>query len=242
MDLTDTEMLQSVSGFQFSGKPIDQLSGGNDYTCAGVLVDTSGSVYGFKAELEKMIQAAVGACAKSPFSEAMLVRVAGFNDASYEIHGFIGVNDIDQNRYVGILTCDGSTALYDAALENVETIKAYAEKLASNDYNVNGIGFVITDGQENSSRIGNPAKIKDALEQVKKDEKLKQLKMILVGIGTGNDAYFQRLAKDCGFDQCILMGDATPQKLARLGGFVSKSISSSSQALASGGVSQNITF
>jgi stage V sporulation protein SpoVS len=48
--------------------------------------------------------------------------------------------------------------------------------------------------------------------------------------------------KDAGLTQFIDVGDGTPQRLAKLAGFVSKSVSSQSQAIGSGSVSQPVTF
>lgn len=236
--MDDLEMLSSVSGFQFSGKPVNDLES-SEYTIANILVDESGSVNSFKNELERAIRAAVESCAKSPRAEAMLVRVAAFADTLREIHGFLPLSDIDLNRYDGSVHPHGSTALHDATLESIETVDAYANKLVANRYTVNGICFIITDGGENASRTANIAKIVARIDQIRQQEKLESLKIVLVGVG-GYD--FTTYAANAKFDQYVNIGDATPQKLARLADFVSKSISSSSQALGTGGASQNITF
>ena len=47
---------------------------------------------------------------------------------------------------------------------------------------------------------------------------------------------------EAGFQQFVSIKKATEKELAKLGGFISKSISSQSQALGSGGVSQSLTF
>lgn len=245
-------MLQTTSGFGFTAKPVADLES-QAYTIGNILCDNSGSVSGYKTELEKAISAAAEACLKSPRAEDMLLRVATFNDSLSEIHGFLSLNDIGDpavadaaqrisQHYNGSIRCGGSTALYDAALESIETVRAYAEKLVANRYSANGICFIITDGGENASRTASIQKIKDALHKVRTDEKLESLKVVLVGVGSGMDQYFQDFANQCGFDQYINIGDATPAKLARLAAFISKSISSSSQALGTGGQSQNIVF
>lgn len=236
-------MLNSVSGFSFSGLSVNDLES-SQYTIANILCDVSSSVSGFKDQLENAIIAAVEACRKSPLAEQMLVRVGTFASNLAELHGFVGLNDIKTDDYKGALHIGGSTALYDATLESIETIKSYGEKLVANRFTCNGIAFVITDGEENTSVVANPSKIKAALEQIQKDEKLESLKVVLVGVGNqaSVDRYLKDFAAQTGLSQYVWIGDATPQKLARLADFVSKSISSSSAALGSGGASQNITF
>lgn len=240
--LTDTEALQSVSGFSFSGASVADLEDSDAYCITNILIDKSSSVGGFQNDLEKALQTTVDACRKSPLAESMLVRVGLFNERLSELHGFVALRDIDAAKYQGAIRPSGGTALYDAVLETIETAKAYGEKLHASRYTVNGIGFVATDGEENSSTVGSIAKIKAALAAIRTEEKFESFKFVLIGIGSHGDAYFNKLASDCGFDQCVLIGDATPQKLARLADFVSKSISSASQALGTGGASQNITF
>lgn len=65
-------------------------------------------------------------------------------------------------------------------------------------------------------------------------------------VGVGNDPAIQSLLKqfkdEAGLDQYVNMGDATPNNLAKLAAFVSKSISSTSQALGTGSPSQPLTF
>jgi hypothetical protein len=55
-------------------------------------------------------------------------------------------------------------------------------------------------------------------------------------------ASLERFQKEAGIDQFVDIGDATPQKLAKLANFVSQSISSQSQALGTGAASQQLQF
>ena len=47
---------------------------------------------------------------------------------------------------------------------------------------------------------------------------------------------------NCGFTQYVAIADANATTIAKLGDFVSRSISSQSQALGTGGPSQSLTF
>ena len=67
---------------------------------------------------------------------------------------------------------------------------------------------------------------------------------VLVGVGDEQRVkqYLETFKDEVGIDQFVWIGDATPAKLAKLGNFVSQSISSTSQALGTGAPSQEITF
>jgi uncharacterized protein YegL len=112
------------------------------------------------------------------------------------------------------------------------------------DYGCNAVLFVITDGDENSSRIGTPKKILNRIEAIRKNEKIESIKVILIGIGDENyvKPYLNQFQKNAHIDQFLWIGEATSGKLAKMAGFVSQSISSTSKNLGTGAASQDITF
>jgi hypothetical protein len=64
---------------------------------------------------------------------------------------------------------------------------------------------------------------------------------ILVGLNAGScSASLASFQNSTGIDHYIDVADATPNKIAKLGAFISQSISSQSQSLGTGGPSQNI--
>ena len=113
----------------------------------------------------------------------------------------------------------------------------YGKQLTSQDFLVNGIVVVVTDGENNASNISDPAQVKKTLLAVRRAENLESLLLILVGV-TNDDVnlntYLQTVKDDTGCDQYVSIGNATPQKIAKLAEFVSQSISSTSSALGSG--------
>ena len=92
------------------------------------------------------------------------------------------------------------------------------------------------------------------MEDSKRSEKIESLITILVGLKdpsiTDKDwnddvsQYLETFVKDGGLTQYVDVGNATPQRLAKLAEFVSKSVSSQSNALGSGSPSQppSVTF
>src|SRR5690606_30931669 len=115
---------------------------------------------------------------------------------------------------------------------------AYAKTLTEQDYLVNAIVIVVTDGDDNHSST-KMADLQRELTRGVKAEHLESIRTILVGV---NAAQFRRelqaFQSDAGIDQYVDVADASPQRLAKLADFVSRSISAQSQSLGTGGPSQ----
>lgn len=230
------------SSFTFSGVRFDKL-GAMEYTLVTAAVDISGSVAGFQTNLLTMLNTVVDACKKSPRAENILLRVLTFNQKVTEVHGFIPLVNI-QHYEAKDLPCDGATALFDATFSSVGASKAYAKSLIDQDYSVNNIMYIITDGEDNRS-ITTPAKIRKEIEETLHSELFGTVTTILIGINsTDCKPALERFKVDANLTQYVDMGDVTPGKLAKLAGFISKSVSSASQSLAQGApvVVQNATF
>ncbi|HEY4519978.1 MAG TPA: vWA domain-containing protein [Candidatus Paceibacterota bacterium] len=229
-------------GFAFTGLRFDKL-GATEYTLVTVAVDVSGSVELFEKELLSAIKLAVDACKKSPRSDNILVRVllfsTKFQGGVSELHGFKPLTDIDVAAYPA-LHPSGSTPLWDAVYSSIGATNIYAELLANQDYGVNAITFVITDGANNSS-TATMAMIKHELKKAISGEKLESMISILVGINSAEcRTYLEEFQKEAGMTHYKDIGDATPRNLAKLAAFVSRSVSSQSQALGTGVPSKQI--
>ena len=236
--------LNTVSNFGFSGVNVNSLTG-SKYCLVSLLVDSSGSVSPFKMELENAANIVVQATKKSPEAENIILRTATFGGVGIdETHGFTPVVNVPDDRYTGQFYPGGGTPLVDASVDAAESIEAYGKQLMDQDYMVNGIFFVITDGEENQSQLGNhPEKVKAALHRIRTNESVESIVAILVGVNdTGCKAYLDKFKNEAGFDHYISIGDATPGKLAKLAALISKSVSSQSQSIGSGGPSKATGF
>jgi len=240
------QVVVKAGTFGFSAVKIEDLQA-TEYTLVTVVVDRSGSTEPFYREMEKTLKEIVTACLKSPRADNLLLRVVTFADQTEEFHGWTLLNKIDPTKYDSALTPGGMTALYDATIDGVEATSNFAKLLRDQDYSSNGIIFVITDGCENRSKMvhadpNNQAKyVSDAFKAALKDEHLESLNSILIAVNAGTSIReLESFNKDAGFTQFVDIGDANPGKLAKLAQFVSKSISSQSQALGTGGPSQAI--
>jgi uncharacterized protein YegL len=242
MDTNNMSMFTTPNQFAYSAVDMGQL-GATEYTLVNILVDVSGSVGNFKTELDKCLSTIIDACKKHPRSGNLLARVAMFNSAGIvEIHGFSLIKDIDTGKYN--VNPMGGTPLWDATLDAVDTTGSYAKTLTDQDYLVNGIFFVMTDGEENESHIATVGKIKSALVNLRQSEALESVKSVLIGVGVNGytSQYLDSFKNDAGFDEFIHIDDTTAGKLAKLAAWVSQSISSTSQALGTGGASQSVAF
>ena len=260
--MSDMNDFEIGSGFGFSGTIIDGLEA-SEYTLVTIALDETGSISGYEQQITDMLRAAIDACRRSPFSENLLIRVIRFGsqyrrsggNGVDELHGFKSLSTIDLTDYP-TLQAGGMTPLLDAVYSGVGAMNVYAQQLVDLDFAVNGITFVITDGGENAS-VATAQMVKDELARSVQGEVMESHYSILIGIDTtakmdaSNPAVQQMQAKlkktladfeqDTGMDQFIWAGDANKNNLAKLAQFVSQSISSTSQALVTGGPSQQIS-
>lgn len=237
----DLEQLVTGSNYRFSATKIDAL-GAMAYTLVTIVMDASSSVQDFAAPLEQMLKTILKSCDSSDRREFLMIRLVQFSDILRELHGFKLLGAIKPDDYSGILSIGGMTALYDAMDEAIQATSTYGQQLIAKDFICNGIIFYVTDGENN--RGGNRIHVKSSLMAARKAENLESLTTILVGV-TNDDKnlnqYLQEVKDDCGVDQYISIGTASPGKLAKLAQFVSQSISSTSKAVGTGNASQPIT-
>jgi hypothetical protein len=247
---TDEDQVISIPGpgnFQFSGQRFETL-GASEYTLGSIICDISGSVKPFKDHLLNAVKMVVGACRKSPRAENLLLRFLIFNESVIEVHGFKELNMIDENAYKD-LEPSGMTALFDATFNGIGATIEMARQLIDQDFfNVNGCNYIITDGMDNRSKVS-PSDIYRIVEAARSGEQIESMNNVLISLKDPslrwNDdiiAALDRFKNEAGIDQFVDIGDATPQKLAKLANFVSQSISSQSQALGTGAASQQLQF
>jgi hypothetical protein len=249
MDPNDDDMQDyslGASQYGYSATSIDNLTA-PEYTLATLVVDDSGSVSDFRAGLEKLIETIVSTLRFSPRADYLMVRVVSFGTQFKEIHGFKLLADINLADYNGCLGDGGGTLLFGACTNALDATFDYAKQLFDNQYKVNGLVYVITDGDDNQSYKLSPpvtaTDVKVALKKFKQQEVMESLVSILVGVNVQNPdiaAYLSDFSKAAEFNYYLELGDATPETLKRIGGFGSEAISLQSQAIGSGGPSQAI--
>lgn len=242
MQLIDSNSLQTtqIANFSFSGVRPEKL-GSTEYTLVTLVIDKTGSVSGFNQQLLAMKQAVVQACHRSPRANYLMLRSTEFNERVDEEHGFMELTRVDPALYQAP-RCSGSTALFDATRNAVMATNAYARLLSDQDFSVNALVVVVTDGDDNCSHYSR-SEVATELGTGVQQEWLESLNVILVGVNAScYKRQLQAFKDDAGLTQYVDVGDATPEKLAQLAQFVSRSISAQSQSLGTGGASQTLVF
>ena len=114
--------------------------------------------------------------------------------------------------------------------------------MADDEYLTNAIVILATDGDDNDSRT-TEADVAGEIQRGVTSEVLESMRTVLVGVNaSAYQAQLDAFRQNVGIDQYVDVADATPQRLAKLADFVSRSISAQSQALGTGGPSQALTF
>ncbi len=239
----DMETHKHVGGFSFSAAKISTL-GATEYTLLGLAVDKSGSLMGFDKELEATLKSVIESCQRSPRADYLMARVVTFATKSEEVHGFKPLTDCHPAGYDGATRTGGSTCLYDTAVDLVGSVATYGKALLAGDYAVNGIVVIVTDGIDECSSF-TVDMVKKEMERAMQAECLESLVTILIGVNVQSQQvsdYLTRFKDEAGFSQYVEAKDATPKTLAKIAGFISKSVSSQSQSLGTKAASQPLTF
>ncbi len=244
---SNTLIQHSLSGqsYGYSAAEIDDL-GATEYTLVTICVDESSSVSAFKNEMEKCIQEVVKACKYSPRSDYLLIRLVAFNSSMREIHGFKQLIDCDINDYIGSINPCGCTALFETARNAITATNDYGKQLADSDFEANAIVVIITDGGDNSSGGITSQDVGTALGQAMHDEALESIQTILIGVGVGSYSGTSDLLNtfkdEAGLNQYEEIKDVGDKSFAKVTGFISKSVSSQSSSLGTGGPSVALAF
>ncbi len=236
---------QKVAGsnYGFSAKRIGDL-GASEYTLVGITADVSSSVAGFRDGIEKCVKEVVSSCRRSPRCDNLMLRMSTFNQDIDESHGFRPLADCDPDKYDGVIQPQGMTALYDASHNMIESVAGYGKDLSKNDFEVNAIVFVITDGLDNRS-TETPGSVAKAVERIRQQEELESVLTLLIGVNIVDQnvsQYLKKFETEGKFDKYVELDNADEKTLAKLAEFVSKSISSQSQSLGTGGASTVLNF
>lgn len=249
--LNTSQMLDTQSGFTFSGESLEELGQMSDkFTLVVLSVDVSGSTSGFEDFSRKTVEKVIQDCSKLPQRESLLIRVVEFEDWNvHEVKGFTQVDKLLNEDWSSSFNAGGLTPLNDATIEGVESCDAYGKKLSESYYRANALVVVVSDGGENSSQKyerGKEDKIKDRINEIRRSETLDSIKVILVGLNRNNDGSLTSSLEDwknkVDVDQYVDARDSDSTNFNKLAGFISQSISSTSQAFGTGAPSQNLSF
>lgn len=245
MGLVPMETHKATGRYVYTGQPVEKL-GGSQYTLVTLALDMSPSIEEYVPDMEAMCQEVIKACQKDPNSEAIMMRFIGFHEDVVELQGFTELRHYDPAQFNNVIKISRATALNQATMNAVISTAEYGKQLVNGDNMCNGVLFIITDGRDNMGGV-TPSEISNAIKDIRKDEGAETVESInTILIAASDDSYvvssIKKFHQEAGLSQLVEMGEATANNLAKLGQFVSQSVSSTSQALGSGGPSQPLTF
>ena len=242
-DATMDQKALPASNYGYSAVNPKHL-GASEYTLVTICVDSSGSVAPFKPVLEECLRKVVQSCQYSPRADNLLVRNVQFDHTLDQIHGFKMLENCNVSDYKGVLTKNGSTALFDTTHNSIRATLDYAADLKKQRYTANAVVFVLTDGGDNVSKFS-ARDVRRAVDDAVGHEDLESINVILVGVNI-NDLGVRKMLddfqKDAGITQYEDIGTLTAERAAKLADFVSRSISAQAQAKGTGGPSRALVF
>ncbi len=208
----------AVSGFHYSAVRPERLQQ-RAYSLMTLAIDTSGSIAPLADTLRQTLNHLVRSAQQQPIAEHVLLRALGFDHTRREWHGFQPLREVSP---YGPLHTDGGTALYDATFDALNATVRYAKVLIDQGFSVNALLFVLTDGEDNQSRLC-PQDIAQLVTQSRQRETPSRLRTALIGLNTRRGSLhrqlqtFQRRAQ---LDDYLAVPDASPSRLAALGQLV----------------------
>lgn len=147
--------------------------------------------------------------------------------------GFLPLVAIDDD-YLKVKPQGNGTALYSAVLKAFESVKSYREDLEAQGIDVRTNIFIITDGEDNSSKIGDLAILNDMVKELKSNESWIN-SFTLSMFGVGDSVNFTHSCKAMGLnpDKCLSTIGTSAKEIREMMGVVSKSASSSAAVVSS---------
>jgi uncharacterized protein YegL len=185
------------------------------------VIDTSYSVSGYVKDLNRAFNDFTQSMQKSHVADKLFVSIIEFSEKVTVTSGFRPVASIpvmDFSKNLG-----GWTSLYDASLIGLKNALDYRENLENSGVETKTLLFIITDGEDNSSK-NPPSKVKMLIDKLKKDEH-SAFSFTSVLFGLGDQANFEKARKDMGIEHLAKIG-TSGQEIKKMIGFISQSISS----------------
>lgn len=243
---TPMEAHDLIQQYKYTGQPMDKL-GGSKYTLVTLALDMSPSIEEFVPDMEQMCGTIIKACQRDPNKESIMFRFTGFHEKVLELQGFTELRHYDPDQFQGAIKVGNSTALFEATYEAILATDNYGEELVNADCMCNAVLFILTDGKNMINGHASPNLISQKIKEIRADEgarTVESINTILVGASDRPDVTdaLERFQKTAELAQFVRMGEANESNLANLGNFVSQSVSSTSQALGSGGPSAPLSF
>ncbi len=224
--------LDGQTGLGCVGAQIDSLNT-DDVTLLAVLIDASGSMQSVRDDVIDAFNQMARALADSKARDSILMSAWTFSDQPTLLFGYTPIDRV-QDLTKAAYAPNGSTALYDAALDGFTGIVAYGQELRNGGIRTRCIVIVISDGDDNASGH-TAASVKTVAQDL-----LRQEYYTLAFVGMGDPASFSQIASNMGFPSVLTVGN-TASEIRRALNMVSGSVIRASQTQVNAGGSSFFT-
>lgn len=185
------------------------------------VIDTSYSVSSYINELNQAFNDFTDSMQSSHIADKLFVSIIEFSEQVKVTSGFRPVASIPQMDFSKRL--GGWTSLYDATYTGLKNALDYRENLENSGVDTKTLLFIITDGEDNSSK-NSPQKVKTIIEKLQKEER-SAFSFTSVLFGLGDQANFEKAQKEMGIEHLAQIG-TSGEEIKKMIGFISQSISS----------------
>jgi uncharacterized protein YegL len=183
------------------------------------VIDVSPSINAYVQHLNHAFNDFVTTMQKSHVADKLLVSLIEFNEKVKVRNGFQPITQLNPIQF----TPSGSgTALYDATLKGLENAIQYRTNLEASGVLTKTLLFVITDGEDNSSK-SLAKRVKIEMEAVISKEQ-NAFSFVSILFGVGNATSFQKAQQEMGIQYLAQVG-TSGDEIKRMIGFISQSIS-----------------
>lgn len=241
------------TGMTFTAPP-EEVFDESQYTIVAIVSDQSGSIYDARGDIFGMNEVIDGDLKKGSAKNTIVIRRTTFTKKGNQLkiaesHGFLPVTAVDPQAHFPIIQGYdnyGGTPLADGVLNGILAAKTQAVNLVNNMAVplVNLVIAVVTDGGETGSDASN-ADIKAAIEDILAEGDIESITTILVGVkcpvGSNDRIALEKFQRETGFTKFIPFDEMTPKTFGKVAHLISKSISTTSQALGTGGGSSYVS-
>lgn len=187
------------------------------------VVDCSISIKDYVKDLNDCMEDFMTQWKKSHHAPKIFVQIIKFGDDVEIVNGFQPISNLNLIKFEANM---GMTRLYDAVYEALVNALKYRDSLESSGVPVKTFVWAITDGDDNQSPDSTAPKIKDVINEIKKDER-QAGNFISIMFGVGQNAKFDSAKQAMGFQQLHTVGTSAAE-IRKMIGIISASVSSAS--------------
>jgi uncharacterized protein YegL len=184
------------------------------------VVDVSPSITTYVKDLNFAFNDFTQTMQKSHVAEQLMVCLLEFNENVNVKNGFQPIKQIPTMQFV---PSGSGTALYDATYQGLQIAVDYRQNLEASGVTAKTLLFVITDGQDNSSKVSFN-QVKTQLQAILNQEQ-NAFSFTTILFGVGDAAEFEKAQKEMGLQHLARVGTSGAE-IRKMINFISQSIAS----------------